>query len=47
MKVRTSPNSKFADIAKIKRAQLTAREAMPKKKDEEKANESDSTLNYI
>jgi hypothetical protein len=42
MKVRTSPNSKFADIGKIRRAQLAAGEARPKEEDEEAANESDS-----
>jgi hypothetical protein len=45
MKVRTSPNSKFADIAKVKRTQLAAGEARPE--DEEEANESDSTLDCI
>jgi hypothetical protein len=47
MKVRTSPNSKFADIAKIRRTQLAAEEAIPKDKDKEEANKSDSTLDCI
>jgi hypothetical protein len=47
MKVKTSPNSKFVDIAKIKRAQLAAGEASPKDEDEKEANESDSTLDCI
>ena len=47
MKVRTSPNSKFVDIAKIRRAQLAAGEARPEEEDEKEANESDSTLDYI
>jgi hypothetical protein len=47
MKVRTSPNSKFADIAKIRRTQLAAGEAMPKEVDEEEANKSDTTLDCI
>ncbi len=47
MKVRTSPNSKFADIAKIQKTQLAAREARPNGEDEEEANLSDSTLDCI
>ena len=47
MKVRTSPNSKFADIAKIRRTQLAAEEAMLKDKDKEEANKSDFTLDCI
>jgi hypothetical protein len=47
MKVKTSLNSKFADIAKIKRTQLAAREARPEDKDEEKANKSEPTLDCI
>jgi hypothetical protein len=47
MKVRTSPNSKFADIAKIRRTQLAAGEARPEGEDEEEANKSDSTLDCI
>jgi hypothetical protein len=47
IKVKTSPNSKFADIAKIRRAQLAAGEGRPDKEDKEEANESDSTLDCI
>ena len=47
IKVRTSPNSKFADIVIIRRTQLAAEEARPKKEDKEKANKSDSTLDCI
>ena len=47
MKVRTSPNSKFADIAKIRRTQLAAGEARLEDEDEEDANKSDSTLDCI
>jgi hypothetical protein len=47
MKVRTSPNSKFADIAKIQAAQLAAGEARPEEEEEEEANKSDSTLDCI
>jgi hypothetical protein len=47
IKVRTSPNSKFADIAKIRRTQLAAGEAEPEEEDEKEANESDSTLDCI
>jgi hypothetical protein len=47
MKVKTSPNSKFADIAKIRRAQLAAGEGRPENEDEEEANGSDSTLDCI
>ena len=47
MKVRTSPNSKFADIAMIRRTQLAAGEARPEEEDEEEANKSDSTLDCI
>ena len=47
MKVKTSPNSKFADITKIRRAQLAAGEAGPQDEDEEEANKSDSTLDCI
>jgi hypothetical protein len=45
MKVRTSPSSKFVDIAKIRKAQLAAGKARPEDEDEEEANKSDSTLN--
>ena len=47
MKVRTSPNSKFADIAKIRRTQLAAEEAILEDGDKEEANKSDSTLDCI
>ena len=47
IKVRTSPNSKFADITKIRRTQLAIGEAEPKEEDEKEANKSDSTLDYI
>jgi hypothetical protein len=47
MKVKTSPNSKFADIAKIRKAQLATGEGMPKNKDKKEANRSDSTLDCI
>jgi hypothetical protein len=46
-KVRTSPNSKFVDIAKIRQAQLAAREAGSDIEDEEEADLSDSTIDYI
>lgn len=47
MKVRTSPNSKFADIASIQRTQLAAGEARPDQEGEEEANLSDSTQDCI
>jgi hypothetical protein len=47
MKVKTSPNSKFADITKIKETQLAAGEAMPEGEDEEEGNKSDATLDCI
>ena len=47
MKVKTNPNSKFVDIAKIKRTQLAAGEARPKEEDREAVNEFDSTLDCI
>jgi hypothetical protein len=47
IKVKTSPNSKFADIAKIRKAQLAIGESMPKNKDKKEANRSDSTLDCI
>ena len=47
MKVRTSPNSKFADINKIRKAQIEAREAGIIEDDKEEANKSDSTLDCI
>jgi DDE superfamily endonuclease len=47
MKVRTSPNSKFADIADIRRTQIAAGEAIIEGNDEEGSNHSDSTLDCI
>ena len=47
MKVRTSPNSKFTDIAKIQRVQIAAREAIILVEDEEEGDKSDSTLDCI
>ena len=47
MKVRTSLNSKFIDITKIRRTQLAIGEARPEGEDEEEANKSNSTLDYI
>ena len=47
MKVKTSLNSKFADITKIRKTQLAAGEARPEEKDEEEASKSDSTLDCI
>jgi hypothetical protein len=47
IKVKTSPNSKFADITKIKETQLAAGEAMPEEDDEEEGNKSNGTLDYI
>jgi hypothetical protein len=47
MKIKTSPNSKFADITKIKKTQLAAGEAMPKEDNEEESNKSNSTLDCI
>ena len=47
MKVRISPNSKFVDIAKIKKVQLIAGKARPEEEDKDDTNESDSTLNCI
>ena len=41
------PNSKFTDIAKIRRTQLAAGEARPEEEDEKEANKSDSTLGYV
>jgi hypothetical protein len=46
-KVRTSPNSKFVDIEKIRRAQIEVGEAEIIEDDREEANESDSTLDCI
>ena len=47
MKVKTSPNSKFASISDIQRTQIAAKEAINKKDDEERSIYSDSTLDYI
>jgi hypothetical protein len=47
MKVRTSPNSKFADISDIRRAQIAVGEAINTEEDKEEDNESDSTLDCI
>ena len=47
MKVRTSPNSKFADISAIQRAQIVAGDAINREEEEEEGNKSDSTQDYI
>jgi hypothetical protein len=47
IKVRTSLNSKFINIAKIKKTQLVTKEARLKEKDKEKANKSGFTLDCI
>ena len=47
MKVKTSPNSKFVDIVKIRRAQLAAGEARPEEEEKKEANKSDFTLDCI
>jgi hypothetical protein len=47
MKVKTSPNSKFADISAICQAQLKAGDPNIEGDDKEEANESDSTLDCI
>jgi hypothetical protein len=47
MKVRTSPNSKFADISNIQRAQIMVGDAINKEEEEEEGNKSDSTQDYI
>ena len=47
MKVKTSPNTKFATISDIQWAQLAAEKASNAQRDEEEANESDSTLDCI
>jgi hypothetical protein len=47
MKVRTSPNSKFADISDIRRAQIAAGDVQSREEDREEGNESDSTLDCI
>jgi 4-hydroxybenzoate polyprenyltransferase len=46
MKVRTSPNSKFADISSIRRTQLAAGEPI-NREEEEEGDKSDSTLDCI
>ena len=46
-KVRTSPNSKFANIDKMRKAQIEAEEAGTVEDDREEANESNVTLDYI
>jgi formate dehydrogenase maturation protein FdhE len=43
MKVRTSPNAKFADITDIQRAQLAAGDVQNRDEDKDNSNESDST----
>ena len=47
MKVRTSPNSKFADISAIQRAQIVAGDAINREEEEEEGNKSDFTQDYI
>ena len=47
MKVRTSPNSKFADIIKNRKTQLAAGEAIPDKEDEKESGKSDFILDCI
>jgi 4-hydroxybenzoate polyprenyltransferase len=47
MKVKTSPNSKFASISDIQRTQIAAGEAINEKDDEEGSIHSDSTLGCI
>ena len=47
MKVRTSPNSKFANISNIQRAQIAARDVQNREEDRKEGNESDSILDYI
>ena len=47
MKVKTSPNSKFASISDIRRTQIAAREAINEKDDEEGSIHSDSTSDCI
>lgn len=43
MKVKASPNSKFADISDIRRTQIAAGEAVIEEDDEKGSNDSDST----
>jgi hypothetical protein len=47
MKVRTSPNSKFADISDIRRAQIAAGDVQSREEDKEEGNKSSSTLDCI
>jgi hypothetical protein len=47
IKVRTSLNSKFTDIAKIRRTQLATGEARPEDEHKEEPNKSDSTSDCI
>ena len=47
MKVKTSPNSKFASISDIRRTQIATGEAINKKDDKEGSIYSDSTLDCI
>ena len=47
MNVKTSPNSKFVNIADIYRAQIAAGEASIPVEDNNKGNKSDSTLDCI
>jgi hypothetical protein len=47
MRVRTSPNSKFADIDQIRRTQLAIGEAITIDNDGDESNKSDATLDYI
>jgi len=47
MKVRTSPNSKFADISSIQKTQIKASKTKIKQEEEDSGNKSDSTLDYI
>ena len=47
MKVKTSPNSKFATITDIRRTQIAIGEAIIERDDKEGSNYSDSTLDCI
>jgi hypothetical protein len=47
IKVRTSPNSKFADISSIQRTQIKAGETKIKQEEEDSGNKSYSTLDCI
>jgi hypothetical protein len=46
-KVRTSPNSKFAGIEAIKKAQIEAGDREIKEEDSDRASQLASTLSYI